>query len=98
MQHDLALQMSPVTATENGQNWHGEFSRGGAGVGGYYLPHPSDAHDQVFDVPEALLALGGRQLVSVTEEGVHIGSDGSAVHAQLHRCGVVGSRLQGWAG
>lgn len=54
------------------------------------MPHPSDTHDQVFDVPEALLARGGRQLVSVTEEGVHIGSDGSAVHAQLHRWALVG--------
>ena len=56
------------------------------GVGGWYMPHPSDAPDQVFDVPEALLARGGRQLVSVNEEGVHIGSDGASVHAQLHRC------------
>ena len=29
---------------------------GGSGRG-WYLPHPSDAPDQVFDVPEALLAL-----------------------------------------
>ena len=49
------------------------------------MPHPSDAPDQVFDVPEALLARGERQLVSVNEEGVHIGSDGASVHAQLHR-------------